>query len=355
LLSKLDPAARLMIVYADLRYPDKVGVGVFKQEIFRRVPPGIDIIDLNVKGPIGSPFSPVAISRALARNRAKSAVFFSPGHVPPFQIRLPSIVTVHDLQHLHFCSIFHVAYYELVLKPLYRRCRKIICVSEYTRNEFLGWSGISESRVIAIHNGVSDVFRREVSGEGFKFAYAFYPGKHRVYKNKVRLLRAYAESALPRKDVHMVFTGHPAKFLLREAERCGISQLVRFVGDVSTEEMLKLYKGALLVPYVSLHEGFGLPILEAMAAGVPVLVSNTTAMPEVAGDAAMLVNPHSVNDIVNGLNTLAFDEGERAVRIKLGKERAKRFTWDAAAEKVWEAVAGEAVLPYDRAPLANAG
>jgi glycosyltransferase involved in cell wall biosynthesis len=193
--------------------------------------------------------------------------------------------------------------------------------------------------VVAIHNGVSDVFWKDVSGVGFKFAYIFYPSNHRIYKNKSRLLQAYAASALPRKDVHLVFTGYPAKYLLREAEKCGVSSLLHFVGDVSTEEVLKLYKSALLVPYVSLHEGFGLPILEAMAAGVPVLVSNTTAMPEVAGDAAMLVNPYSVDDVINGLNTLAFNEAERAVRIRLGRARAKSFNWDVTAERVWAVIA----------------
>lgn len=327
-----------MIVYADLRWPDKTGIGVFKREILNRAPASIDVVDLNVKGAIGSPTSPVAIAKALARKRAKNGIFFSPGYMPPAFCTIPSIVTVHDLLHLHFHSKFHVAYYDLVLKPLYRRCRNIICVSRHGRSEFLDWSGISEERVVAVHNGVSDVFRIEAPGTGFKFPYIFYPGNHRIYKNKVRLLQAYAESALPSKDIHLVFTGGPARFLLRKAEECGVAHLVHFVGDVSTEELVRLYKRALLVAYVSLYEGFGLPILEAMAAGVPVLVSNTTAMPEVAGDAAMLVNPYSVKEITDGLNTLAFNEADRALRIRSGMERARSFTWDAAAEKIWSII-----------------
>jgi glycosyltransferase involved in cell wall biosynthesis len=169
----------------------------------------------------------------------------------------------------------------------------------------------------------------------FTFPYVFYPGNHKIHKNKIRLIQAYAASALPRSDVHLVFTGQQATFLLREAERCGISGLLHFAGDVSDDDMEQLYKGALLVAYVSLYEGFGLPILEAMAAGTPVLVSNTTSMPEVAGEAALLVNPYSVDEIARGLNSLAFNEGERALRIGLGRERVKRFTWDATAEKIW--------------------
>jgi glycosyltransferase involved in cell wall biosynthesis len=327
-----------MIVYADLRWPDKTGIGVFKQEILHRAPPWIDVVDLKVKGRIGSPISPIAISKALTRSRATTGIFFSPGYMPPAWCKLPSIVTVHDLLHLHFHTEFHIAYYELILKRLYRRCRNIICVSEHTRKEFLDWSGISGDRVLAIHNGVSEIFRMDAPGAVFNFPYVFFPGSHKIHKNKIRLIQAYAASALPRRNVHLVFTGEQTTFLLGEAARCGISGLLHFVGNVSDDVILKLYKGALLVSYVSLYEGFGLPILEAMAAGVPVLVSNTTSMPEVAGDAAMLVNPYSVDDIVNGLNILAFDEGERELRIRLGRERAKRYTWDAAAKAIWAAV-----------------
>lgn len=340
-VGKKDPqrSAFPMNVYADLRWPDKTGIGVFKQEVLGRAPAGIEIVDLKVKGRIGSPTSPIAIAHALTKNRATNGVFFNPGYIPPAWSRVPAIVTVHDLLHLHFHTRFHVAYYELILKPLYRRCRNIICVSEHARNEFMEWSGISGERVVAVHNGVSDVFGTAVEGAPFNFSYVFYPGNHRIYKNKIRLIQAYAASGLPRNEIQLVFTGDSTHALFREAEKCGVGRLLHFTGDVSAEELVKLYKGALLVAYVSLYEGFGLPILEAMEAGVPVLVSNTTAMPEVAGDAALLVNPYSVEDMTHGLDALAFNASERALRINLGKRRARGFTWDAAAKKIWAVIA----------------
>ena len=327
-----------MIVYADLRWPDKTGIGVFQREIIQRAPSGVDVVDLRVKGRIGSPLSPIAISNSLARNRATTGVFFSPGYMPPAWCKVPSIVTVHDLLHLHFHTKFHIAYYDLILKRLYRKCRNIICVSEHGRGEFLRWSSLSPDRVLAVHNGVSNVFQTDAPGRVFNFPYVFFPASDRVHKNKIRLIQAYAASALTRSDVHLVFTGERTPFLALEAERCGISGLLHFAGNVSDDDIVRLYKGALLVAYVSLYEGFGLPILEAMAAGVPVLVSNTTAMPEVAGDAAILVDPYSVGDIAYGLNILAFNEEERVLRIGLGRERVKRYTWDAAAEKIWAAL-----------------
>src|ERR1700674_990097 len=108
-----------VIIYADLRWPDKTGIGVVKREMLRRVPGNIDIVDIHVKGPVASPLSPVSISRAMGRQRVRAGVFWSPGFMPPFVSAIPAVVTVHDLTHLHFYSQAHVAYYNWVLKRLY--------------------------------------------------------------------------------------------------------------------------------------------------------------------------------------------------------------------------------------------
>jgi glycosyltransferase involved in cell wall biosynthesis len=327
-----------MIVFSDLRWPDKTGIGVVKQEILRRVPASIEIVDLAVKGSIGSPYSPVAISSALTRRHARQGVFWSPGFVPPAYSRIPSIVTVHDLTHLHFYSRFHVAYYNWMLRRLYQKCAKIVCVSEFTSQEFVQWSGIPSKKVTTIHNGVSDAFRDANSSPHLPFPYVLYPGNHRSYKNTDRLLLAYANSALPRSGIHLVFTGAPQTQLQSKGAKLGVSDLVHFVGEVTDAAIINLYKGALLVAFVSLYEGFGLPIVEAMRAGVPVLTSNAAAMPEVAGDAAILIDPYSVDSIVDGLNLLAFDIKKRGICIQLGHERAKLFSWDVAAAKLWAMV-----------------
>src|ERR1700733_7079276 len=283
-----------MIVFADLRWPDKTGIGVVKQEVMRRAPKSVEIIDLKVKGSIGSPYSPIAISKALSGRHAAHGVFWSPGFVPPAYSRIPSIVTVHDLTHLHFYSRFHTAYYNWIFRRLYRKCANVVCVSEYTSQEFAEWSGIPRNKVATIHNGVSDAFRDAKSIPHFSFPYVLYPGNHRSYKNTDRLLLAYSKSALPRNGIHLVFTGAPQFKLQSAAAKLGVSDLVHFVGEVTDAVIINLYKGALFVAFVSLYEGFGLPIVEAMMAGVPVLTSNAAAMPEVAGNAALLVDPHSV-------------------------------------------------------------
>src|ERR1700694_76252 len=279
-----------MIVYADLRWPDKTGIGVVMREILRRVPPSIEVVDLNVEGSIGSPYSPFAISSALARRRARKGIFWSPGFMPPAICRIPSIVTVHDLTHLHFYTRFHVAYYNWVLRRLYRKCTKVVCVSEFTRREFLEWAGVSAEDVSIIHPGVSDTFVNGNSDRAMPFPYILYPGHHRSYKNTGRLIRAYALSALPLKGMHLVFTGTAQTKLQSVAAELGVSDLIHFVGNVTNDYIVKLYRGALVVAFVSLYEGFGLPIVEAMSAGIPVLTSNVASMPEVAGDAGLIVD-----------------------------------------------------------------
>jgi glycosyltransferase involved in cell wall biosynthesis len=317
---------KFMIVYADLRWPDKSGIGTVKQEMLQRMPGSMCLVDLKISSRIGTPYSPVAISKALKTVRAGRGVFWSPGFIPPSRFNMPCVVTVHDLIHLQFYTRIHAAYYNWVLLPLYRRCSKVIVVSEHTRQQFLNWSGITPENVVTVYSGVSDSFLNAKPDPMFDFRYVLYPGNHRNYKNTPRLVQAFARSGLPQAGIHLVFTGqYQPKLLTHVANE--LVNLIHFVGDISSSDLVRLYKSAHVVAFVSLSEGFGLPILEAMASGVPVLTSNLSAMPEVAGGAALLVDPYSVDEISNGLNALSFDLPLRSTKIGLGLERtASNFT-----------------------------
>lgn len=259
--------------------------------------------------------------------------------MPPLRSRLPAVVTVHDLTHLHFYSALHAAYYHAIMKRLYRRCAAIICVSEYTRTEFLAWSGMPSERVFTVYNGVSKDFLRHDRGIEPGFPYVLYPGNRRPYKNLDRLLDAYAQSKLPREGIRLVLTGEPDAGLLKRAVQKGVNGMLHFAGAVTDEGMVGLYRNARMVAYVSLYEGFGLPILEGMAAGVPVMTSNRSSMPEVAGSAALLVNPTSIDDMTCGLERLCYDEILRSSLIDRGSARAAQFDWDKSAAQVWSIVA----------------
>jgi glycosyltransferase involved in cell wall biosynthesis len=324
-------------VYADLRWPVQTGIGNVMTACLQRAPQNARVETLGAAGRIGSPFSPMRISAALAR-KDREGVFWSPGFVPPAWGRRPSVVTVHDLTHLHFYSKLHRAYYDLLFRNMYRRCSAIICCSDYTRRELLAWSGIDPTRVHLVWHGVEPVFARNDETLGIDDPYVLYPGNRRGYKNLDRLLTAYAQSVLPRQGVCLLLTGSPDANLEALAQKLGVGSLVRFSGYVADEQMPKLYRGALFVAFISLYEGFGLPIVEAMASRVPVLTSNLSAMPEVAGKAALIVDPLSVSEIQKGMDRLAESSTFRQELIEAGIERATLFSWDQAAAAHWRLV-----------------
>ncbi len=328
----------MLTVFSDSRWPEKTGIGNVLAAMKMYVPNDLSVVDLEIPGSVGSPMSPLAISRALNTYDAQDSVFWSAGFVPPLPGRFPSVVTVHDLTHLHFYSRKHALYYNWVYKPLYRRCTQIVCVSDYTRREFLEWSGISPDRVSTVYNGVTPEFYANEATYPCEFPYVLYPGNRRAYKNLDRLINAYAASRLPEKGIRLGLTGHPDSALTGLAGRLGIQDLLHFFGWVEDEELPALYRGALAVAFVSLYEGFGLPIIEAMASRVPVLTSNVSAMPEVAQDAAFIVDPYDVSAITKGLDRLAEDASLRDDLVARGMTRARAFDWRRSADQLWDVV-----------------
>lgn len=326
------------IVHADLRWPDASGIGVVQAELLKRVPDSLQVVDLHVAGRIGLPTSPLAVARALARNAAGGGVFWSPGFVPPAWSRLPTVITVHDLTHLHFYTKLHRAYYEIVLRPLFRRCAHIVCVSNFTRDEFLGWSKIDPGKVTTVHNGVEPQQFARRGPPVLTFPYVLYPGNHRGYKNLQRLLQAYARSTLPAGGVRLVLTGAAQPNLRATAAALGVEHSVHFTGTVDRATLIGLYAHATGVAFVSLYEGFGLPLLEAMAARVPVLASRAAALPEIAGDAALLVDPTRIDEISHGLQELVGNETLRARLVEKGAARVTHFEWNTAAAALWRIV-----------------
>ncbi len=333
----------LQKVYADRRWPRLSGIGTVQHELESRCPPHIKIIDLEVGGSIGSPLSPLRIELALRRKAARASdVFYSAGFMPPLLTSRPVVLVVHDLMHRQFYGPVKRFYYDWFLRFVYRRCAAICCVSEYTRTEFLAWSGMDPSRVHVVHAMCSGEFTS--AGERYDpgYEYVAYCGNHRSYKNLDRLIRAYARSRLAGADVRLLITGGHNEALAVTAQECGVSDKVVFTGFLAAEDIPKLYRGAKAIAYVSLQEGFGLPILEAFASGVPIVTSNVTSMPEVAGDAAILVDPYSVDDIARGLDAAVFDEELRTAKVAGGTRRLRDFSWEKSAEKLWSLVSAVA-------------
>ncbi len=325
-------------IAADVRWPEGTGIGICQHEHLARMPAHLKLCRLAVKGGIGSPLSPFRVAGALRAAGCSSDVFWSPGFVPSASAGVPGVVTVHDLTHLHFYSSLHARYYNLVFKPMYRRCSAIICVSEYTRSEFLDWSGMDPRRVHVVHNGVSSNFHPCVEPSHLGYPYIFYPGNKRSYKNLEMLVRAYACSSLPGLGIKIVMTGTATPELQSTIDELHMDEQVVFLGFVPDEHLPGLYRGATFTAFISLYEGFGLPLVESMAVGTPVLTSNVSSMPEIAGNAAWISSPNDLDEIVHGMDVLATDTSLRNCLINRGLARVADFSWDRASASTWNIV-----------------
>ncbi|NJN66355.1 MAG: glycosyltransferase family 4 protein [Chloroflexaceae bacterium] len=292
-------------------------------------------------------------------------VLFVPSHVLPVIHPPRSVVTIHDLGYLAFPQAHTAARrLELHLSTLWsaRASRQLIAVSRATRDALVSHYRVDAAKIRVIPHGVAPHFRPvedpsrmaatlsrygmdRIGGIGAN--YLLYVGTVQPRKNLVHLIDSFAQvvrgagangggSGGGRRDLHLVIAGKrgwmTAAIEQRAAEQ-DIAGRVHFVGYVDDADLPVLMSGALAFVFPSLYEGFGMPVLEAMACGTPVLTSTTTSLPEVAGDAALLVNPHDPQAIARGLTRLVDDEELRATLHTRGVERATLFTWERCARE----------------------
>jgi glycosyltransferase involved in cell wall biosynthesis len=238
-----------------------------------------------------------------------------------------------------------------------------LAVSKYTKSEIEKLFGIPGSRIEVVYNAIDERFlrghasdsERQVLAERYLVTYPFllYAGRISPPKNLVRIIEAFSalkaelekEGRFP--DLKLIIIGdelskHPD--LRRTVIRGGVQNDVRFMGFVPIEMLRVFYDAAKIFVFPSLYEGFGLPPLEAMAHGTPVVTSNTSSLPEVVGNAAVMVNPENVFEIMRALHRVLLDQQVRDKFKQRAYEQVKKFSWDASARQilgVYEAVAGK--------------
>jgi glycosyltransferase involved in cell wall biosynthesis len=319
----------------DVSWLGPTGIGRVAQEVLDRCPVDWQIVPIRQSGRNAAPLTPIDLAVNIRKTAAD--VFWSPGFMPSLfkSGKTRVVLTVHDLTHLHYYGSLRRAYYNYIIKPLYKRADHIIAVSEFTRHELLAWSGVASSRVSMIHNGVSSMFTRDGAVREVDRPYILYAGNNRPYKNIANLVQAFATSNLPAQGIVLGLTGIRSLAHAQLEAKHKMGNHIKYFGFVPENELPALYRGALGLAFVSLYEGFGLPIIEAMACGVPVITSNVSAMPEIAGGAALLVDPNDIPSMANSLDRLAFDRELRFKLCTLGLSRAQAFSWDTTAEKYW--------------------
>lgn len=328
------------MIYFDRRWDGDTGIGRFSREVSSRLS---GFRDLPLTGNPASPFDVLRLTWFMILN--PRALVFSPGYSAPLFGLNRFFFTVHDLNHIDTpgnSGFFKRLYYKLVLKRACRGAGRIFTVSDFSKKRIVDWAGISSSRVVCTGNGVSDIFsssaKNDVDRDSLR-GFLFSVGNRKLHKNEVASVKALA-AAKGLAGVRLVFTGEPSRELLAEAMALGIDDRVQFLGALTEEQLCGLYQGALALIFPSLYEGFGLPAIEAMAIGCPVIASATTALGEVVGDAALVVDPTDNAQITRAIEQLAGDVGLRQALHAKGIERAATFSWSRVAAAVGRELPG---------------
>ena len=295
----------------------------------------------------------VGLPLAIAADK-RPDVFFSPTHYIPRFINIPRVFSIMDVSYLEFPGLFKAKdLHQLVQWTKYSvdHAAKILTISGFSRNAIIKAYGVPEDRVIVTYPGLtmnSKVKRQKskvLEQYGISNPYILSVGTLQPRKNFVRLIEAFSrvfkdlESKYP--DITLVIVGKKGwlyEEILSSPEKYGVSDRVKFLDFVPDDGLPDFYSNALCFVLPSLYEGFGLPVLEAMAYKLPVIVSDVSSLPEIAGQAGIYVRPDSVDSIAEGLVKAIKEKGSPAEkkRIELGLTQAKKFTWEKAARKTLE-------------------
>jgi glycosyltransferase involved in cell wall biosynthesis len=291
------------------------------------------------------------VSVPAALRREHPDVFHAPHYVLPVLTRCPSVVTIHDCIHLMFPQYLpNRAAYVYARASIWSAARKstrILTVSESSKRDILRFFDVPPEKITVIYNAIDERFRQQPSDdevirvqERFQLHgdFVMYAGNVKPHKNLERLIEAFHlvrhEAGL---DVKLVVIGDEvSKYaeLRRAVHRHNLHKYVRFLGFMPDETLAVLYRLAAVFVFPSLYEGFGLPPLEAMASGAPVVTSNVSSLPEVAGDAALLVDPYDPRAIADGIRRVLTDPALHAGLRERGLRRAAEFSWEQSVQRV---------------------
>jgi glycosyltransferase involved in cell wall biosynthesis len=280
---------------------------------------------------------------------SKASLYHGMLNVVPFACPVPSVVTVHDLAFIRFPHTFRAynrTYLDFATRISVKRASHVLTVSEYIKHEVVHLLGVPPERVTVTYNAAREHFRppdqqilaRFRQSKDLPDQFVLYVGTLEPRKNLTTLLDAYATVARQHKAPLIVGGGKGWLYgpIFEQLERLGLREQVRFVGYIEEEELPLWYAAATAFAFPSIYEGFGMPPLEAMACGTPVVVANSASLPEVVGDAGLLVNPHDSEALAAALLRLLNEAELRAELRERGLRQARAFTWQEAAQRTLE-------------------
>jgi glycosyltransferase involved in cell wall biosynthesis len=286
----------------------------------------------------------------LILRRQRADLFHGTLNVVPLACPVPSVVTIHDLAFIRFPYTFRSynrTYLDLATRVSVRRATRILAVSEHTKREVVGLLGVPAERVVVTPNAARVHFHPPAAEALAAFRtrhslpeqFVLYVGTLEPRKNLTTLLDAYAQIARQSAVPLLVGGGKGWMYdaVFARLEALGLRDRVHFVGYLDEEELPLWYAAARLFVFPSLYEGFGMPPLEAMACGTPVVTSNSSSLPEVVGDAGLMVAPMDVDALADAIMRLLSDEALHADLRERGLRRAQQFAWHTTAERTRDA------------------
>jgi glycosyltransferase involved in cell wall biosynthesis len=292
-----------------------------------------------------------SVTRAL--KKYKIDLFFSPDGYLSLKTDVKQVGVIHDLNFEHYPEDIPASprKYLKTYFPLFaKKANKIITVSEFSKQDIVKQYGISPEKITVAHNGGNESFKPLSDTEQNKVKqkysngtdYFVYVGALHARKNTDRLFQAFDQFKKDSKsDLKLIVVGE--KLWKSDQENTSFNNLdfkddIIFTGHLKIEELIQIVAAARALTLVSYFEGFGIPLVEAMRCGTPIISSNRTALPEVAGDCGLLVDPFDINDISKAMTTLIEDSSLQSEMSQKGLERSKLFSWDQSADIIWQEI-----------------
>ena len=283
----------------------------------------------------------------------KADIFLSPDAFGSLRTKHKTLLVIHDLNFEHFPQYLPWLvrkYYRYFTPRFVRKATRVATVSEYSKMDIIGQYNIDDAKIDVINNGANPIFKpvsqkiQEETRERYTNGCAFFVfiGAISPRKNLSNLFRAFdifKES--DNQEVKLLIVGEKMWWTgeLKEVyEGLKFKDEVIFAGRLAQAELANVIASALALTYVSFFEGFGIPIIEAFGAETPVITSNVTSMPEVAGDAALIVDPRQPGEIAKAMNEIAINKEKRETLIAKGNVRKKLYSWDNTAKKLWQSI-----------------
>ncbi|MBE0428831.1 MAG: glycosyltransferase family 4 protein [Thermoleophilia bacterium] len=306
--------------------------------------------------PAGGPGRGLVWEQTVLRKMAKKAdidVLFNPANVAPLYPPVPGVVTIHDLTFLLFPEYFSrgfALYYRAAVPLIARQASRVITDSESTRMDLENRLGLPSGKISVIPLGVSPAFRRRVTRKemeevrrrhGLPARFFLSVSSLEPRKNLRGVLEAYRLLPDEVTDGHKLVIAGTGNRIFAEAGMAGALNRLRpgslySPGYLPAGDLPAVYRMATALVFPSFYEGFGLPVLEAMAASTPVITSNRSSLPEVAGNAAVLIDPDNREELAAAMELVASDSGTRNLLMERGKKRAAKFTWQKTAKSTLE-------------------